>query len=63
MSIHNFAYSAGSLQNDKIESLEKEMESLTRLINLKFNDMSDKLQKFNNLQNVQNLILTTVKQR
>ena len=31
------------------------MESLTKIINLKFNDMSDKFEKFNNLQNVQEI--------
>ena len=39
MSIHKFGYSAESLQKDKIENLEKELESQTKLINLKLNDM------------------------
>ena len=33
MSIHKFGYSAESLQKDKIENLEKEFESQTKLIN------------------------------
>ena len=32
MSIHKFDYSAESLQKDKIENLEKEIESQTKLI-------------------------------
>ena len=39
MSIQKFGYSAESLQKDKIENLEKELESQTKLINLKLNDM------------------------
>ena len=39
MSIHKFSYSAGSLQEDKIENLEKEFESQTKLINIKLNDV------------------------
>ena len=66
MSIQIFGYSAESLQKDKIENLEKEFESKTKLINIKLNDMqstidgvSDKLEKFNtqrafgNLQNTE----------
>ena len=66
MSIHKFSYSAESLQKDKIENLEKEFESQTKLINIKLNDMQstisgvyDKLEKFNtqsafgNLQNTE----------
>ena len=53
MSIHKFGYSAESLQKDKIENLEKELESQTKLINIKLIDMSDKLENFKNLQNVQ----------
>ena len=39
MSIHKFGYSAESLQKDKIENLEKEFESQTKLINIKLYDM------------------------
>ena len=39
MSIHKFGYSAESLQKDKIENLEKELESQTKLINIKLIDM------------------------
>ena len=39
MSIHKFGYSAESLQKDKIENLEKEFESQTKLFNIKLNDM------------------------
>ena len=46
MSIHKFGYSAESLQKDKIENLEKELESQTKLINLKLNDLSDNLENF-----------------
>ena len=45
MSIHKFGYSAESLQKDKIENLEKELESQTKLFNLKLNDITDNLQK------------------
>ena len=59
MSIHKFGYSAESLQKDKIENLEKEFESQTKLINIKLNDLQstfgDKLKKFNNLQNIEEL--------
>ena len=51
MSIHKIGYSAESLQKDRIENLEKEFESQTKLINLKLNDMSDKLEKFIDPQN------------
>ena len=44
MSIHKFGYSAESLQKDKIENLENEFEPQTKLINLKLNDVSDKLE-------------------
>ena len=39
MSIHKFGYSAESSQKDKIEKLEKELESQTKLINIKLNEM------------------------
>ena len=59
MSIHKFGYSAESLQKDKIENLEKEFESQTKLINIKLNDLQstfgDKLKKFNNLQNIEEI--------
>ena len=49
MSIHKFGYSAESLQKDKIENLEKEFESQTKLFNIKLNDLQstfgDKLKK------------------
>ena len=46
MSIHKFGYSAESLQKDKIENLEKELESQTKLINLKLNDLSNTSENF-----------------
>ena len=46
MSIHKIGYSAESLQKDKIESLEKELESQTKLINLELNDLSNNLENF-----------------
>ena len=53
MSIHKFGYSAESLQKDKIESLESEFDSQSKLNNLKPNDMqstirgmSDKLETY-----------------
>ena len=59
MSYHKFGYSAESLQKDKIENLEKEFESQTKLINIKLNDLQstfgDKLKKFNNLQNIEEI--------
>ena len=61
MSIHKFGYSAESLQKDKIKNLEKEFESQTKLINIKLNDLQstfgDKLKKFNNLQNIEEIQL------
>ena len=55
MSIHKFGYSSESLQKDKIENLEKDFESQTKLINIKLNDMqstisgmSDKLETYIN---------------
>ena len=56
MSIHKFGYSAESLQKDKIENLEKELESQTKLINLKLNDMQSTINGMtDNLQNVQEI--------
>ena len=68
MSIHKFGYSAESLQKDKIENLEKEFESQTKLINIKLNGMqstisgmSDQFKKFNtqsafgNLQKIEEI--------
>ena len=55
MSIHKFGYCAESLQKDKIGNLEKEVESQTKLINIKFIDISDKLENFDNLQSVQEI--------
>ena len=56
MSIHKFGYSAESLQKDKIENLEKEFESQTKLINLKLNDMQSTINGMtDNLQNVQEI--------
>ena len=52
MSLHKFGYSAESLQKDKIENLEKELESQTKLFNLKLYDLSNNLENFNNLQEV-----------
>ena len=39
MSIHKFGYSAERLQKDKFENLEKELESQTKVVNIKLNDM------------------------
>ena len=55
MSIHKFGYSAESLQKDKIENLEKEFESQTKLFNIKLIYISDKLENFENLQSVQEI--------
>ena len=55
MSFHKFGYSAESLHKDKIENLEKEFESQTKLINIKFINISDKLENFGNLQSVQEI--------
>ena len=46
MSLHKFGYSAESLQKDLIENLEKEFESQTKLINIKLNDVSDKIETY-----------------
>ena len=56
MSIHKFGYSAESLQKDKIGNLEKELESQTKLFNLKLNDMQSTINGMtDNLQNVQEI--------
>ena len=62
MSIHKFGYSAESLQKNKIENLEKEFESQTKLFNIKLINMQstisgifDKLENFENLQSVQEI--------
>ena len=55
MSIHKFGYSAESLQKDKIENLEKEFESQTKLFNINLINISDKLENFENLQSVQKI--------
>ena len=46
MAIHKFGCSAESLQNDKVENLEKELESQTNLINIKLIDISNKLETY-----------------
>ena len=59
MSIHKFGYSDESLQKDKIENLEQELESQTKLINLKLNDLSNTLENFdmqNTFGNLQKII-------
>ena len=54
MSIHKFGYSAESLQKDKTENLEKELESQTKLINIKLNDMQSTINGMtDNLQNTE----------
>ena len=54
MSIHKFGYSAESLQKNKIENLEKELESQTKLINIKLNDMQSTINGMtDNLQNTE----------
>ena len=54
MSIHKFGYSAESLQKDKIENLEKELESQTKLINIKLNNMQSTINGMtDNLQNTE----------
>ena len=56
MSIHKFGYSAESLQKDKIENLEKELESQTKLINIKLIDMQSSINGMtDNLQSVQEI--------
>ena len=56
MSIHKFGYSAERIQKDKVENLEKEFESQTKLINLKLNDMQSTINGMtDNLQNVQEI--------
>ena len=56
MSIHKFGYSAESLQKDKIENLEKEFESQTKLFSIKLNDMQSTINGMtDNLQSVQEI--------
>ena len=56
MLIHKFGYGAESLQKDKIENLEKELESQTKLINIKLNDMQSTINGMtDNLQSVQEI--------
>ena len=56
MSIHIFGYSAESLQKDEIENLKKELESQTKLFNLKLNQMQSTINGMtDNLQNVQEI--------
>ena len=55
MSVHKFGYSAESLQKDKSENLQNELESQTKLFNIKLNNISDKLENFENLQSVQEI--------
>ena len=47
MATHKIGYSVESLQKGKNENLEEELESQTKLINIKLIDMSDKLEKHN----------------
>ena len=56
MSFHKFGYSAESLRKDKIENLEKEFESQTKLFNIKLIDMQSTINGMtDNLQNVQEI--------
>ena len=56
MSIHKFGYSAESLQKDKIENLEEEFESQTKVFNIKLNDMQNTINGMtDNLQSVQEI--------
>ena len=56
MSIHKFGYSAESLQKDKIENLEKEFESQTKLFNIKLIDIQSTINGMtDNLQSVQEI--------
>ena len=56
MSIHKFGYSAESLQKDKIENLEKELESQIKLSNIKLIDMQSTINGMtDNLQSVQEI--------
>ena len=56
MSIHKFGYSAESLHKDKIENLEKEFESQTKLFNIKLIDMQSTINGItDNLQSVQEI--------
>ena len=54
MSVHKFGYYAESLQKDKIENLEKEFESQTKLFNIKLIDMQSTINGMtDNLQNTE----------
>ena len=56
MSVHKFGYSAESLQKDKIENLEKEFESQTKLFDIKLIDMQSTINGMtDNLQSVQEI--------
>ena len=56
MSIHKFGYSAESFQKDKIENLEKEFESQTKLFNMKPIDMQSTINGMtDNQQSVQEI--------
>ena len=46
MSIHKFGYKVENLQNDKIENLENELESQTKLLNITPIEMSSKLETY-----------------
>ena len=57
MSIHKFGYSAESLQKDKIENLEKEFESQTKVFNIRLNDMQSTINGMtDNLQNTEGVL-------
>ena len=68
MSVHKVGYSAESLQKDKIENLEEEFESQTKLFNIKLKDVqstvdgvSDQLETFNTQSAFGNLQNTEIK--
>ena len=70
MSIQQFGYSVESLQTDKIENFEKELESQTKLTNIRLDDtqsafggMFDQLEKLITYKMYKKIILTMVKPR
>ena len=64
--VPSIGYSVQSLQKDKIENLEKELESQTKLFNLKLNKLSNNIENFDTIQqltfeNVETKVLVNAK--